>query len=142
MNFFKFQLPILLLFLLTYNPIVYSQKLNIDIINDLENPLTLNWHVQGHWIPKIYVSPHGGVGQFTADLENPNPLIFARMDTESFDYDFTIYINITSDCHECAQVGCFWSVRQGGLYQLINGKWVVTGYWVPDWWKGNRVLRI
>ncbi|CAA3029001.1 Hypothetical predicted protein, partial [Olea europaea subsp. europaea] len=89
--------------------------------------------VQGEdeWTVRTGVSPHGGVAQFSVDC-NGRYTPIAQMYTAESIYDLSIDIDIQKGCKECAERGCFWSVRQDGLYQLINGKRVKAAHWVAD----------
>ncbi|CAA3015069.1 Hypothetical predicted protein [Olea europaea subsp. europaea] len=115
-----------------YKPIVYSKKFNINFVNDLSNPITVRC-LRGDWTARTGVPPHGGVAQFSFDCKDRDkPPILAQMYTVDSYYDLSVDIDIQKGCKDCAERGCFWSVRQDGLYQLINGKWVKVGYWDPD----------
>ncbi|CAA2997591.1 Hypothetical predicted protein [Olea europaea subsp. europaea] len=104
----------------------------MNFINDLEKPIYVGCQVQGGWIEKNHVSPHGGVAQLSGEPEDDQIIIASIFTEDSSIYDLNIFIDVQKDCKECAERGCHWSVRKDGGYQLINGKWVKVADWTVD----------
>ncbi|CAA3020099.1 Hypothetical predicted protein [Olea europaea subsp. europaea] len=102
----------------------------MNFINDLGKPIHVGCLGEGVLIEKNHVLPRG-VAQISADPGDD--YIIASIYTEdSSIYDLNIFIDVEKDCKECAERGCFWSARQDGSYQLINGKWVKVADWTID----------